>query len=164
MKQQEHQAADDVPNILWIDFGNDRAFPLSVGPEQAQPHINGQSSLASGALWWMNYGKQGDPIFDEWDLTTGARRAYILEFNGRFARGSRFAATVCAVDGEHVLHQNAHSLTPLHPAWVVELLQLPGAKVDRCWLDWPSAGSLVNRVALARRDAHALFEARHPHE
>lgn len=164
LKQRERQADQSVPSILWIDLENNRAFPLSIGASQAQPFVGGQRELTSGALWWMNYGRKGDPIFDKWELVIPERRSYLLEFDGRFTRGSRFVGTMCAIDEEHVFHQNYLVWSPLASDWIVELLQLRGAHIENWWIDWPSPGSLAAKVALARFDAHAMLTSRYPAE
>ena len=162
LSEEEHQADGEVPSVLWIDFDNDHAFPLSIGSEHAQPHIGGRQSLTSGALWWMNYGRKGDPVFDNWELATSARRPYILEFEARFSRGSRFAATISAIDGKHILHQNHLRPSALHSDWIVELLQLSGGELEHWWVDWPNPSLLAARVAFARCDAHGLLSAQNP--
>ncbi len=156
LKQSEHQAGEGVPCILWIDLNNSDAFPLPISNEQAQPLFGGQQELASGILWWMNYGRKGDPIFDYFELATLTKHFYTLEFDGRFVRGSKFVATVSAVDAAHLLHQNHSANATLDPAWTTELAQLSGAKFEDWWVDWPCAGSLVSRVALAQQSASCL--------
>lgn len=156
LKQEEHQADEKVPSVLWIDLDNHEAFPLSIGAEQAQPLVGGQQEIVSGALWWMNYGREGDPIFDRFELATHSRSLYALGFNARFERGSKYVGTVSSINGLHVFHQNHRTVTRLDPMWITELAQLYGAKFEDWWVDWPSAGSLAARVFLARQSAIAL--------
>jgi hypothetical protein len=163
LKQREHQADSEVPSILWVDLNNHLAFPLPLGASQAQPLLGGCSELVSGILWWMNYGQRGDPIFDTLSLGTFESKYYRLEFDARFSKESRFAATVCALDGLHLLHQNPQSAA-LTSDWIVELLQLSGARFEDWWVDWPRPGSLANEIAMARENSIELVKTRYPEE
>ncbi len=156
LKQEEHQADESVPSILWVDLDNHEAFPLSIGAEQAHPLVGGPQEIISGALWWMNYGREGDPIFDRFELATHSRSVYELGFNARFERGSKFVGTISSINGLHLFHQNHRTVSRLDPMWITELAQLYGAKFEDWWVDWPSAGSLAARVYLARQSAIAL--------
>jgi hypothetical protein len=162
LKQGEHQADLTIPTVLWVDFGNPHAFPISIGASQAQPFLGGRESLVSGVLWWMNYGQKGDPIFDMWELTTAERQFYALEFDARFPKGSQFVGVVCAIDDQQILHENYLTGRQLSSDWIVELLQLRGARLENWWVDWPSRGNLSIRVELARAEAHALLAVRYP--
>lgn len=162
IKQKEHQAMGDAPTLLWMDFDSHIAFPLSIGEEQTQPLVGGPHELASGALWWMDYGRKGDPVFDSWKLAFSDHCHYLMEFDGRFARASKFRGTICAVDGVHIFHQNPYSEPSLSDDWIVELLQLPGARYDRWWVDWPDSRVLSRRVDDARAQSHRLLTLPHP--
>jgi hypothetical protein len=157
IKDEEHQAGSIGPTVLWLDLNDPETFPLPLGLDQTQPLIGGGREIVSGVLWWANYGKKRDRIFDSLPIDAPDSRYYALEFPGRFERHSRFAGVIHSENGVHAVLENHRLLKGLTISDRLNLLKLPNCRFEMCWLSLPNRLRLRFRVWAARRLGNYLF-------
>ena len=142
-KQNEGQADQDKPCVLWLDF-QDPIWSLVISPSQALPIKYGQESFQSGEFWYAFYGYRGLPIFENYSVELFEQPIHMKHY-GKFRNGSKFSA--CIVNTQHGLFllENPWTFNLLPDLFIEKVLNIQGFNFACSWLNWPD-GRLRQRI------------------
>ena len=142
-KQDEGQADESKPSVLWLDF-QDPTWSLVIEPTQAIPLQYWRESFWSGPFWYAFYGYPGLPIFEDHYLGMLGKQVRMRHY-GKFRQGSKFSACLVATRRGLYLLENPWAINVLPDLFIEHVFQMEGFNFVCSWLNWPD-GRLRQRV------------------
>jgi hypothetical protein len=151
------QADRTRASLLWIDLLDDDAWVLSA--EAFAPVVTHNGQFFSMGGWHGFYGLTDTPLFERDEPQAGVvREAKLLGFDGRFARGSDWAAVILSLPECTLVFESPLPSVPI-PEFVRDrLVDLDGVDLNKSWFTYPPLATPVGqRMAQALADLKALY-------
>jgi hypothetical protein len=151
IKEQEHQAQDRQPFVLWIDLQSEElVFDYS---HQLQPLMSLNGTVDSGAYWHAFYGRKGDVLLESGG---GRIRTNVMRHEGRYYQqmkhggATRLSGCIFSSPKTTVIMEHPTAAFPLTASFRKQLINLPWFEIDSSLANWSE--HLVERTVHMQRE------------
>ncbi len=133
MKKEEHQLSEDLPSVLWADFGVTGDFTTVGGLFYPLNLWNG--GITSGHFWYGLYGKTGFPIYTNFSINNenniSLGKIEKMKHDGRFNQKTKLSGCIFRCSSDSFFYEHPEPLNQISDDFRKRLLMLPRFSIEK---------------------------------